>query len=273
MYTFQLAEFTPAELAETSALLRSVFTHAPHLTPAYLDWNYRQNPDGKAVACNAFAEGRLVGHMAALPLRATVDGVETFGMINQNGAIAPGHRGRGLQSGISAAMFEEGLRRGYRFALGVGNRYSTGPLLTRFKMLKPLEARLGVGPLRRRDGVPAPSFERLWNAQSLAWRLADPQRAPSVRAGQVLAPTGIPGMSAILHDSVDLPDSGPASPGPLRLYLGLDPALDLGRSAFLPIPARLRPSPLNLVWRDLTGAGYLPDPERMIFRGLDLDAY
>jgi hypothetical protein len=89
----------------------------------------------------------------------------------------------------------------------------------------------------------------------------------------VLARTGRPCIAAILRDQVPLHDAGPRPPGPLRLYLGLDPAIDFARSHFVRVPARLRPSPLNLVWRDLAGSGWEPDPERFVFHGADLDAY
>jgi hypothetical protein len=89
----------------------------------------------------------------------------------------------------------------------------------------------------------------------------------------ILAATGLPGVGAILHQGEargDLAFPGKA-PGPMRLWLGLDPGLDWRGS--LPIPMRLRPSPLNLVYKDLTGGGFLPDPDRVLFRGIDFDAY
>jgi hypothetical protein len=272
-YRFELASLGAEEMASTSRLLRLVFPNGRHLTPDYLAWMYAANPHGMAVACNAYSGEELVGHMAAVPMQARVEGQVTTGMITQNGAIHPRHRGRKLQSGISAAMFEEGVRRGYSFALGVGNKYSTGPLLTRFQMVRPLEARLGVGPLRRRDGAATASVERVWDPAAVRWRLANPGQRYSVRGGSILAPTGWPGISAILHDRVELPDEGPRPAGPLRLYLGLDGAIDFGRSRYAAIPNRLRPSPLNLVWRNLAGGQWLPDPNRFVFHGADLDAY
>lgn len=272
-YRYALASLGAEEIASTSRLLRLVFPHARHLTPDYLAWMYAANPHGAAVACNAYRGEELVGHMAAVPMRSRVEGGETTGMIMQNGAIHPEHRGRKLQSGISAAMFEEGARRGYAFCLGVGNIYSTGPLLTRFQMLRPLEARLGVGPLRRTDDAANASVERVWDTAAVRWRLANPRRRYSVRGGTIFAPTGWPAISAILHDRAELPDEGPRPAGPLRLYLGLDGAIDFGRSRYVTIPNRLRPSPLNLVWRNLAGGQWLPDPNRFVFHGADLDAY
>jgi len=49
--------------------------------------------------------------------------------------------------------------------------------------------------------------------------------------------------------------------------------VDWSASAFLPIPMRLRPSPLNLVYKDLTGGSFVPDADRIVFRSLDFDAF
>jgi hypothetical protein len=267
-----------AQIEEMSALLRVVFPKAKHLTPRYLDWKYAQSPDGEAVGCNAYAGGQLVGHMAATAMAATLEGEDRPGIYLMNGAIHPDHRGRKLQSGISDGLFAEALRRGFTYCLGTGNRYSTKPLLTRFQMLRPLDARIGVGTPRERSAPPRSSFERVWSEEALRWRLANPeQRYRIARRGRnatILAPTHLPGVDAILYTGADRWRLEPAgSAQPMRLWLGLDPALDWRRSSFVPIPRRLRRSPLNLVFKDLTGGGFLPDPRRIVFRGLDFDAY
>ena len=279
-YRFELTNpHDPEELERISALLRTVFPRAKHLTARYLAWQYRDNPDGEGVGCNAWAGGELVGHMAACAMVGRLEGSAQKGQFIVNGAVAVAHRRKRLQSRISTAIFEESVRRGFVFCFSTGNRLSTVALLTRFKMLRPLEARLGFGlPVRRAD-PPAPSFERVWSPEAMRWRLANPERSYGLerRDGSlaVLADSGMPGISAMLYDGADPGGAGEgvAVPGPLRLWLGLDPAVRWGSSPFVPIPRWLRPSPLNLVFRDLTGGGYLPDPDRLVFRGLDSDPY
>ena len=261
-----------------SNLLRQVFPNARHLTPRYIEWNYGQNPDGRAIGCNAFAGDELVGHMAAIVFPCRLEGEERRGMYTVNGSVHPEHRGRRLQSRISAAMFEEATRLGYAFCFATGNKWSTGPLLTRFQMVRPLEARIGFGLPQSHEPARRPSFERIWSDEAMRWRLANPEgRYSAVRAGKqnaILSATGLPGVGAILHQGKGegVAASGPAR-GPLHVWLGLDPDVDWKASTFLPIPMRLRPSPLNLVYKDLTGGGFLPDPARVVFRALDFDFY
>lgn len=278
-YRFEMLEHDSRGYERVSKLMREVFPKARHLTPRYFDWHYGRNPDGKAIGCNAFLGDELVGHMAAHVFPCRLEGEERRGMYTVNGSVHPLHRGRRLQSRISSAMFEEAARLGYAFCLATGNKWSTGPLLTRFKMLRPLEARVGFDLPSRLEPAPAPSFERIWSDEAVSWRLANPEgRYSAVRSGgeaAILAETGVPGLGAILHQrrGRDRPSGPGPAPGPMRLWLGLDPGLDWKGSAFLPIPMRLRPSPLNLVYKDLTGGGFLPDPDRIVFRGLDFDAY
>lgn len=278
-YRFEPLEHSARGYEHVSKLMSEVFPKARHLTARYFEWHYGGNPDGQAIGCNAFSGDGLVGHMAAHVFPCRLDGEERRGMYTVNGSVHPLHRGRRLQSRISAAMFEEAAAGGYAFCLATGNKWSTGPLLTRFKMVRPLDARLGFGLPGRTENAPSPSFERIWSDEALRWRLANPEgRYSRVRRGDreaILAATGLPGLGAILHQGPErdgLARTGPA-PGPMRLWLGLDPEVDWSGSAFLPIPMKLRPSPLNLVYKDLTGGDFVPDPDRIVFRGLDFDAF
>ena len=146
---------------------------------------------------------------------------------------------------------------------------STGPLLTRFKLVKQLEARVGVGVPRCKAAATALSFDRVWNDAAMRWRTASPERTYSARdAGRgsvVTAPSGMPGLDAVIYDGRERWPSERlgASSAPLRLWIGLDPDIDWARSSYVSIPRRLRASPLNLVFRDLTGGSYVPDPERV----------
>ena len=269
---------SPAELARVCALLRRVFPKARHLTERYLAWLYAANPAGSALGYNALADDEIVGHLAAVPMAARIEGEPRLGMLLLNSAVDAAHRRRRLQSRMSDRMFEEAPQLGFAFCLSTGNRFSTPALLTRLRMLRPVDAKLGLGMPVRRERRFRPSFERNWTAESLRWRLANPERRYSAHAAgntlSVTAATGLLGIEALLYHGTNLPgleESGPARPGGLRVWLGLDPALSWPAS--LPIPQRLRPSPLNLVYRDLSGGGFLPDPARIVLSGLDFDAY
>jgi GNAT superfamily N-acetyltransferase len=279
-YEFRPLGHSAPEMAAVSHLLRTVFPHARHLSPAYLHWLYVENPEGRALGFNAYHQGELVGHCAGQPFAARVEGHALRGILLVNAAVDPRHVRRNITRRTTDPMFQEAAAQGCAFAVAVGNARSTLPLLTRFTMVGPLRARIGFGLPKRRERHFAPSLERLWGEESLRWRLANPERAYSVRTRNgrtaVTSPAGWPGIGAILYDGDDPgapPDAGSRPVGPLRAWLGLDPAVEWDRSPFLPVPGPLKPSPLNLMFKDLSGSGLHPDPARVVFRGLDFDAF
>lgn len=274
--------FTDAEVAETSAFLRSVFPHAKYLTPAYLRWQYAENPAGPAFGFEARRDGRLIAHFAALPMIAGIEGIARRGALVVNGAVDPAHGGRKVAKETMARLYAEAPDHGFDFLIAVGNANSTGPLLNRWRLVGQLEARIGFGRPRRLVDAPTPSFERLWTDEEIAWRLADPERRSRVcrRGGaiEVKVPSGRPGIAVILYDGPDRwalerRAERERAGAPLRLWIGLDPRIDWSHSRFFPIPQLLRPSPLNLVFKDLSGSSLFPDPARMLFRAIDFDAF
>ncbi len=280
-YEFRNFDNSDSEIEQVSLFLRSVFRRATYLTPRYLKWQYVDNPEGRAIGGNAWREGRIVAHTASLPLRARIDGAEKTGVLFLNTAVDPVHWGNKLAKLTGDLLFGDAAAKGHDFCLAVGNRYSTPPLLTRFRMMKPLDAKIGIGPPIREESGFEPSFERVWSEEAIRWRLANPERPYRVRregeALSITAPTGVPGLRAQLYAGRadwNLAERGRGSSGPLRLWLGLDPGIDWRRSAWLDIPSRLRPSPLNLLYMDLAGGtDWRPDPDRALFRALDFDPY
>jgi hypothetical protein len=268
-------------LAEASQFLRAVFPHARHLTPAYLRWQYRGNPEGQALGFEARLEGRLIGHVAALPMTGEVEGTARRGALVVNGAVDPRYVRRSVISAITSRLYAQGPGDGFDFLVGVANANSTGAMRRNWKLIGPLDARIGIGrPARAASGGPAPSFRRLWSEEAIGWRLADPERRSRARMSrgtlELLAPSGRPGVAALLYDGPDewgLAARAAGGGSPLRVWVGLDPSLNWARSRFIPIPRLLRPSPLNMFFKDLTGGGLAPDPARALFHAIDFDAF
>ncbi|MCB0785046.1 MAG: hypothetical protein KDC02_12660 [Flavobacteriales bacterium] len=67
-------------------------------------------------------------------------------------------------------------------------------------------------------------------------------------------------------------DGLPMTKAPVRkAWIGLGPGYGWGGSAYLNVPMKQRPSPLNLIFKDLTGAGRRLDPARTCFQAIDFD--
>ena len=84
---------------------------------------------------------------------------------------------------------------------------------------------------------------------------------PAVEAGERLG---------FLPGELPLALSAPGPLRPLRLWVGIDSRRRLRRWLHPHLPASLRPSPLNLIFRDLTGNGRTLDPERVLFQAQEI---
>lgn len=272
-------------LREAAELLREVFPAATHLSPEYLDWQYNRNPAGPVVGMNAHAGGALVGHYATIPLRIRLFGKPAVAALLLNIAIRRDHRGQRLMGRMGRRTLEDGRHAGVHCLFGIANDASTPGIAYPLGMVKVgrLEARIGCGPLppRRADARP-PLFEREWDRETMEWRLANPSVRYWLRRRadrcDVFRPTGQLGVVAFLG-SVDRDVAAEGLPAPrslaLRphLWLGLDAARRWGASAWWNLPRRLRPVPLNFMFRDLAEPPRPLTPRDILFTGLDFDAY
>jgi hypothetical protein len=270
-------------LAAVAALLQRCFPRAAQLSAAYLAWTYRDNPEGRALAWDAWDGRRLVAHVSATPMRARIEGCVERALLIQHVATERDLEGRGLFQALARRALEQGSSQGFGHAIGLANANSRFALAERldFRMIRPLDVRIGLGarPLPQRSTPP--SWERVWEPHTLAWRLARPDRPyrASIRRGRarILCASGYPGILADLgaHPVDALPPGLPAPPALAfgRVWIGLDGDLQWGRRAYAPLPPALRPAPLHFLFRDLRASGRSLDGARLRVSALDFDAY
>jgi len=274
----------PATLARYGALFAACFPGTDKFTPAYLDWLYAANPDGGAVGYDAWDGERLAAHYVCVPARAWVEGREVKVLLSLNTATHPDYQGKGLFTRLAAMTYELGAQSGFEGCYGVANANSTPGFVRKlgFQLVRPLEARVGVGSLRhaRKPAASSLSFERSWSPEALAWRCANPHNRVHGRNGgsrlqfHAAALKHIPAYAELEAGSVALQgQDGAASASPLRLFIGLAPDATARYWNYASIPMRLRPSPLNLIWRAFTPRAPMLDAARIQFTFLDFDAY
>ncbi len=273
----------PATLARYGALFAACFPGTDKFTPAYLDWLYVANPDGAAVGYDAWDGERLAAHYVCVPARAWIEGKEVRVLLSLNTATHPDYQGKGLFTKLAAMTYELGAQAGFEGCYGVANANSTPGFVRKlgFQLVRPLEARVGFGSLHHAPKAAAAtlSFERSWRPEALAWRCANPHNRVHARnRGSRLqfhaaALHGIPAYAELEADSVDLKQANGPAAYPVRLFIGLAPDAGSNYRNYVNIPARLRPSPLNLIWRAFTPRVPQLDAARIQFTFLDFDAY
>ncbi len=286
-YTFKPLDLSAAGLVQLQQLMAMVWPQARHLDYSYLHWLYNENPAGAALGINAWEGEELAGHYALLPLNALRFAQPTRGALSLNTAVHPHHQGKGLFLCLAQQSYDLAITRGITHVLGVANANST-PGFTRklgFSLIGPLDVRISFSlpQLRTTPLGPIPSWQRSWSNHELAWRLANPHgRYSSVAEGAtrwVLASVAQAGTGSILKieqraegiASIDaaIPRKNP----PLcKVWLGLSPQIHPSIFSF-PLPQRLRPSPLNLIYRSLSPGDESPGRASIQIEGIDFDAF
>jgi len=205
-------------------------------------------------------------------------------LLSLNTATDPDYQGKGLFTRLASMTYDLGAAEGFSCVFGVANANSTPGFIRKlgFLLVAPLEARLGFGSLspdwQRVAGAAA--FRRMWDSKLLDWRLGNPANPLSHwvdRRGthRLSAATTYPLIRAYaeIRSDMDSVATLPHGSGQLRLFLGMFPDGACTYRTYVPIPRRLRASPLNFIFRNLAQSGDAPAPEDVLFSFLDFDAY
>ncbi|MDO9482795.1 MAG: GNAT family N-acetyltransferase [Hydrogenophaga sp.] len=285
-------EYLPVRCDETAyadyvQLFAKCFPGAEKFSRNYLDWLYRCNPDGQVVGFDARDGDRLAAHYACIPARAHVGGEEVRVLLSLNTATHPDYQGKGLFTQLAERTYTAGTAQGYDCVYGIANANSTPGFIRKlkFQLVGPLQAKVGFGPLSIDFAkLTALQFVRCWSPQALTWRCASPINPLIIRSGRdhttFLAPALLGGTcmaTAEIGDTVTTAGTpmhrtaGLASP--LRLFIGRVPASAQRLALYVDIPQRLRPSPLNLIYRSFSGRVETIDLDAVFLHFLDFDAY
>jgi len=280
MYTFRPVAVDEAGISQCAALLKIVFPQTDILNEAYLKWEYADNPEGNIVGFNAFEGDEIAAHYVTQPVVANLFGKKTKGLLSLNTATHPNHQGKKLFTTLADMTYKFAAENVYEFVFGVANANSTPGFLNKlgFQHVAPLQAKVGVGKIKLSSTEMQYGFERLWTTELLEWRLKNPFHHYEISGNNIFAPSGKYGIKAFMGDfQTDLisrfNSHRISSLNPMKLWMGIDPAINWKSSLYYDIPQKMRPSPLNLIFKDLTGSNRTINANAVKFRAIDFDAY
>ena len=141
MLEFKPLEVAPADIQSYADLFKAVFNEPEVLSIRFLDWLYARNPVGPAFGLNAWSDGELAAHYAAIPVVYLINGKKTKGLLALNTATHPKHQGKGIFTKIGNAANELAASRGYEFVSGVANQNSTDGYLRKLGFYPHLASR------------------------------------------------------------------------------------------------------------------------------------
>lgn len=268
-------EYTKESLKELVGLMNASFPDCV-FKEEYYKWQYMDNPNGRVVSYNAYAEdGQLAAHYATIPIKMILDGKEEPGLLSLNTATHPNHQGKKLFTKLADLTYKKGAELGYKFVIGVANANSTHGFLKYlgFNLVAPLEFKVGIGDIFKYAGT-IEKNRVFYNQELLKWRLSSPEfkytyggrsiygnrKEPLFHASVAYLPSNISADFLGIKKALDI----------FNIYVGL--GLDKKGGLYFNLPKFVKRSPFNLIFKDLTG-GDMPviTPNNIFFQLLDYD--
>lgn len=285
MMNFLPIQFDERALSQYGLLFSKCFPKSAKFSPYNLDWLYCKNPDGSAIGFDAWDGDRLAAHYVCVPARAAVGGSVVKTMLSLNTATHPEYQGKGLFTKLAEMTYETAAVAGIDAVFGVANANSTSGFVRKlgFQLVQPLDVLIGFGSLGIDLEMAASraQFERVWSAEGLAWRVANPNNPVFSRRHGDRLQIHAAAFGKLLPAYAELPLKGLPHAGnvaddflsPLRLFIGLVPDGACQFRRYVSIPQRLRPSPLNFIYRSLSHRLERLEKGHVSFSFLDFDAY
>jgi hypothetical protein len=268
-YSIEPINTSKEGLEATAQLLQNCFPTEAKFTVEFLRWQYADNPIGKVHGYNAFKEGELAAHYATIPVQYTVHGRVRKGLLSLNTATGINHRGKKLFKTLAEKTYSTAAENGYDFVIGVANANSTHGFVNKmdFQLVSPLAVKVGVGSVagNKNHADLCGHHSEEW----YKWRTSNPAHNYVKRKLGTYSQQLKPGLRAILTQ--DFKDENSVFFGGC-LWIGLSPDKK-SKGIMFELPDRLKPSPLNLIFRDLKGDIGNIDKEKVHFELFDFDAY
>jgi hypothetical protein len=255
-----------------AALLSEVFPETKKYTPQFLNWQYFENPSGEVIGYDAFYQGKLVAHYVAIPVVYIYNEFPLKGVLSLNTATTKQHQGKGLFIKLASQTYQLAANEEYKFIIGVANQNSTHGFVNKlgFKFISELEVRLFIGKVKPK--IADIIFKASRDQNTVKWRLQNPTVNYFKKGAAAFAPTHIRGINTFLTQQPYLKEF-PLKKNistPIKLVIGLNLKV-YGLSIF--IPKQFRPSPLNLIFKNLGGANINVNAKNCYFEAIDFDAY
>jgi hypothetical protein len=269
-------------LEQTATFLRTVYPKSNLFNTNYLKWLYSDNPNGSVIGFNAYSKDRkLVGHYGLIPVVVLLFGKVTTIGLSINSATSAEVRGRGLFTTLAELTYAAAKEKGCEAIIGISNKHSTPTFIEKlnFHLVCPLEARICFSTPSPKQNLlrGTTDLEFLYDSDSVNWRLNHPVHKYYVSNSSVnylvyrafnfveilmTYSKAVSTNQSLRHKKLKLP----------KIWIGKSNVVSWTGVLNLKIPQRLRPSPLNLIFRDLVENRRLEEGN-LHFECLNFDAY
>lgn len=272
-YIFKQTKTDDESLLKYAKLLSSVFTDTQKFTFDYLKWQYKLNPHGEVLGYDAFYNNELVAHYVTIPVLYEINGKQKKGLLSLNTATHPNHQGKGMFTKLATKTYETAKEKGFKFVIGVANQNSTHGFIKKlgFDLITSLEVKTGTGSISY--NTEDYNFKSHWDLNSIKWRLNNPsttyfksEKRLFTKASKLNIFAQLTTQDAIANLEIKKKKAA------FTLWIGL--AKDLkSKGIFITLPQKLKPAPLNLIFKPLNNEIASPQKEEILFELIDFDVY
>ncbi len=275
-YQFAPIGNKPGNSSDYARFLTRVFPEAKKFTPEFIEWQYYKNPNGEALGFDAFFDGQLIAHYVAIPVRYSINDSSVMGLLSLNTATDPQHQGKGLFTKLANKTYELAKEKNYQFVIGVANQNSTHGFLKKlgFYLIAQLDVKIVFGQINKRSNRKY-ILRPQWNRENINWRMDQPGSKYSLCGNGIFVNTDKLNIRAYMGDKQDEGELNiirEDNVGLLKVWIGIDNDRKF-KGINLSLPERLKPSPLNLIFKDLNGNLPILQKEDVLFELIDFDAY
>ena len=278
-YSFETIDTSTMGLKVLAKFLAQTFKSSK-FNPEYLNWLYNQNPNGRVVGFNAISKNELAGHYALIPLKASYKKKEIKALLSINTATGSEHQGKGLFTILANKTYAESLNLGFEIVLGVANENSFHGFIKKlnWKYIDQLDTCISFTTPRE---IKSENLENCFTLplsnSARKWRLSNPNFKYSeyhIRKVKLIANELNYFARSIIRISEANSYKTKISMPKINFWAGISQSYSWKERPLMgvKIPSFLKPSPLHLIYKDLSSEIEL-DRTNIHFEAINFDAF
>lgn len=259
----------PVEMQRLVDLQNTVYEGLHRFTDEIFKYWYLENPQGQAIAFNAYDGDLMISHYVCVAKKMVIEGRVVNGILSMATVTHPNYRGRGLFKTLAKMTYDCARENGYEFVIGVANANSYPGFMKYFPFQSVGQLNFKVGYGRHISPASNKTFTGFWDEESIKWRCKKYKQDGNTIIGDYgrFGRTLMGCINEQLVDKIHLPKAGLSLKPTLFIGLGGEP-----KGIFVKMPKIIKHSPFNLIFLDLTD-GKLPPitKDNIFFQLFDFD--
>ncbi len=263
-------DFSLSELEKLSTFLSKIFKKNLNFqlknkfSAKFLNWLYNQNPNGKAIVNNIYEDDKIIAHFALIPILVLYKKEIYKSALSVFTAVDEKNRGLYFFHKLASKSFDIAKSNGIRFIIGVSNQISSELFVKcfNFKLISPLDVKIGLSKFNEKNDFPH-NFQVFKDKNTLNWRLNNPRFKYQIYKQKKQKKFIIFNnhyklfkihMGFFSTEDLNFQNKTYLKTtynlNPLNMWIGLNNNLEDKLMSFS-FPEILKPSPLNLIIKDL----------------------